>query len=144
MNLHDIVRGAIPQINPDRPVTVQLSVGYTVSADGRQIPEYVTAGQGGIGPGLLALSLLFTVVGVALTAQIQPMTADDLKQVEGLSLNGEHAKIYLYGASHGITRSLQKGGDLITFGDDGSIFLVTRVLEQWPDWVAVATTRQNS
>lgn len=44
MNLHSIVRGVIPAVNPDTPATVQISNGYTQDANYRQVPAYQTPG----------------------------------------------------------------------------------------------------
>lgn len=122
MNLHGIASGAIAAVNPLVTVQVAVSTGSTTGADGTPTPTYAPL--------------------QAATAEIQPMTWQDLRQVEGLNLNGTRRSIYLFGEIDGIVRDQSKGGDLITF-PDGSVWLVALVLEQWPDWCKVAATRQD-
>lgn len=44
MNLHGIVRGAIVTVNPDVPVAVRISTGYTIAAGGTRTPTYAAPG----------------------------------------------------------------------------------------------------
>ena len=72
------------------------------------------------------------------------MTGGDLRQVEGLNLNGTRKSIYLYGNVDAIVRVNNKGGDLVNLTDDSTVYLVHQVLEHWPKhWVKVACTLQN-
>lgn len=121
MNLHGLVRGAITTVNPDETVTLSQSTGTTKNADFSLSPTYSTSGVG---------------------AQVQALTGKDLRQIEGLNLNGTLRKFYFFGEVDAIVRSAQKGGDLITRSDE-SVWLVNQVLEQWPDWCAVVATLQN-
>jgi hypothetical protein len=120
MNLHGIVSGAIGGINPQTPVTVQQSTGFTIGADGSQIPSYTT---------------------IATTAQVQALSWRDMLKLEGLNAQGVQQKAYLNGNFEGIFRVLGKGGDLIVI--NGITYLVTAVLERWPDWCCVAITAQT-
>jgi len=81
-----------------------------------------------------------------MSAQVQPMTWQDLRQVEGLNLSGTRRKIYLYGSVDSVNRVSRGGGDLITIangGVDDGVWLVAQVIEQFPDWVSAAMTLQN-
>lgn len=122
MNLHGIVAGAISAVNPMVPVTVQASTGYVTGADGKRTPTYAAP--------------------VAANGQVQELTTRDLRQLDGLNVQGSMRAIYLDGFVSGAVRVTKQGGDLITF-EDGSVWLTTNVLEQWPDWVKVAVTLQN-
>lgn len=122
MNLHGIVSGAIGAVNPQRKFTVQISAGYTSSADGTQVPVYLKS--------------------ITLMGQAQPMSWKDLQQTDGLNLQGTVQSIYFTGRIEGIVRADRKGGDLVT-DDQGKIWLVETVLEEWPDWCKVAVTLQN-
>ena len=75
-------------------------------------------------------------------AQVQPLTTGDLRQVEALNLQGTHRTIYINGAAAGLVRVTKQGGDLVTL-PDGSVWLVTIVPEQWPDWCHAVITLQN-
>ena len=125
MNLHSIVSGAIGTVNPFIEVTLTTSNGFTTGAGGKRTPLYNAP--------------------VVLSAQVQQLTNKDLRQLEGLNIQGSMNSIYLNGVVQGIVRVSQKGGDLITIAtvNNAGVWLTTAVLEQWPDWVKVAVTLQN-
>ncbi len=127
MNLHSIVAPIISAVNPNVPATLQKSAGYQTMADGTQSPIYEDA--------------------QSVTAQIQAMTGGDLRQVEGLNLNGTLRKIYLYGHANATVRVSQKGGDLLTIATPTNtyIYLINQVMEQWDasGWCACCATLQN-
>jgi hypothetical protein len=125
MNLHGLATGAIGIVNPFVPGTVQVSDGYATAADGEQVPAYQT----------------FPDVSM----QVQALTFKDLQQLDGLNLNGTQRAIYMNGRADGVVRSLMKGGDLVTLtnGPNAGVWLVTLMLEQWPDWAKAAVTLQN-
>lgn len=122
MDLHGIASGAIGAVNPLVPVTIEISTGSTIGADGTPTPTYANP--------------------VDVMAQVQPMTGRELSQVEGLNLQGTKRGIYLEGNIDAIQRLNQKGGDLITM-EDGSVWLTVLIFEQWPDWVKAAITLQQ-
>lgn len=126
MNLHGLVAGAIGGINPFITGTIKVSDGtYTTTDDGRRTPSYTSAED--------------------VSMQIQPLSSDDLRKLEGLNLQGEHRKIYFYGKYAGVIRNSQNSGDLviISSGVNVGTWLVNQVLEAWPDWCCVAVTLQN-
>lgn len=123
MNLHGIVANVIAAVNPLQPVTVQISTGtYTTSSSGVRTPQYQPA---------------VTVFG-----QVQELTTRDLRQLDSLNIQGSQRAIYLNGEVDAIVRVSAKGGDLITL-QDGTVWLTTSVLEQWPDWCKVSVVLQN-
>jgi hypothetical protein len=63
--------------------------------------------------------------------------------MDSLNLQGDFQAIYINGHVAGLVRPNNKGGDLITL-QDGRNYLVTTVLEDWPDWCKVAVTQQNN
>ena len=78
-------------------------------------------------------------------AQIQPLTANDLRHLEGLNLQGSHRALYVSSSVRGVVRAALRGGDLITMGD-GSVWLVTQPLEsffQTAGWDKFAITLQT-
>lgn len=130
MNLHSIAVGVISAVNPQQVCTVQLSAGISgYAADGTPIPAYAAP--------------------VMLQAQVQAMATRDLRQVDGLNLNGTYRRIYLYGDIEGTIRWTDQGGDLITFPGRvaqlpaGSVWLVVYPEETWPDWCSVVACLQN-
>lgn len=125
MNLHGIAGPVVAAVNPNFPVSLQASTGSTVGADGTPTPTYAAA--------------------VSVLAQIQPMTARDLQQLEGVNLGGVKWKAYLYGEVDAVVRPESEGGDLITIssGRHQGTWLVVQVLEQFPDWCCAAIVQQN-
>jgi hypothetical protein len=123
MNLHKVVSGTISAVNQNRRATLQISICYTTNPDGSRTPQYSNS--------------------IMVTAQIQALTTHDLRHLEGLNIQGSQRSIYLNGALNGAQRPSALGGDLITIYD-GTLWLTTAILEQWPDWVRVAATYQNN
>ncbi len=133
MNLHGLARGAIQAVNPFLRGTVKISAGYSTDDAGNRTP-------------------LYDPIVSSIPMQIQPLSFRDLTLIEGLNLQGTRRRIYLGGKLDGLVRADGKGGDIVAFppgppGVDkfpfGTIWLVAMVLEQWPDWCAVAATLQN-
>lgn len=126
MNLHGIVSPLIGVINPFVPGTIQVSTGSTTAPNGSRTPTY---------------SILPNI-----SMQVQALSYSDLRQIDGLNLNGTRRAIYINGKFDGVVRSALKGGDLITLSDGPNVgtWLIAQVLEQWPDWCKVCVTLQNS
>lgn len=123
MNLRLAANGATQSINPNIDIRIIRQNGYTTNEDYSRTPAFE--------------------VFELQSSQVQQLTASELRQVEGLNLSTETRGIYLYGNSFGVTRVGQNGGDIIEL-PDLSQWLVTSVLEQWPDWVKVTITKQSN
>lgn len=130
MDLQAIANGIISFVNPNVLCTVTQSTGYSNNAAGQPIPTYAPP-----------------VPNVS--GQLQPLTSKDLRQLEGLNLQGYQRAIYFSGRVDGLVRATMQGGDLITT-PDGNVWLVTIVLEQWSGdggtgapWCKVAVTLQD-
>lgn len=126
-----VLAGASPLI-PDTGITKQLS-----------------GPVGGLGT--YALTRSQTVPAQAMTtallvsAQMQPLSAGDLRQIEGLNLTGDKRAIYVNGDINGVIRVRLKGGDLVTL-TDGSVWLVINNLEGWDPtagWTKALMVLQN-
>jgi len=134
MNLQAIAVPVIAAVNPPITATLMISTGYTVGPDFSQVPSWAT------------------VAGVQ--CQVQPLSSDDLRQLEGLNVQGTHRAVYLNGNIEGIDRQAVKGGDMLQFPSlpdfpGQTTWLVTQVLEHWGDgqgaagWSRLAVTLQN-
>jgi hypothetical protein len=124
MNLHSIASGAIGSVNQNIPITIKISNGYTTDENYIQQPQYTT----------------INTVG-----QIQPLSASDLKRLESLNIQSVDQKVFLSGNYEGIFRQLGKGGDILTFAygnNSAQDYLVTTVLERWPEWCSLGVTMQ--
>lgn len=122
MDLRGLANGVTTTVNPNQTVTVLRSTGFTTGAGAKQVPSYAAPVSG--------------------PAQIQALDADDIKQLDGLNIQGTIRAIYLRGTLAGVVRPNQTGGDLVTIG--GATWLVVKVLESWPDWTKAAICLQGT
>ena len=120
MNLHRIAASATRTVTPGLPAVVKQSAGYTTATDGSQVPAYTLTQA---------------------TADLQALTGRDIERLNGLNVQGVTEKAYLTGNFEGVFRVLGKGGDLLVV--NGRTYLVSAVLERWPDWCCVALTMQT-
>lgn len=120
MNLHGIAGPIIAAVNPMILATIKYSNGYEIGPGRKQIPKYRVVPD--------------------VQAQVQPLSAGDLKHLESQNIQGVQRSVYLYGDIQGVVRPAEKGGDLLVFG--GQVWLVTAVFETWPDWCKVGVTLQ--
>lgn len=121
MDLRGLVNGVTSTVNPNKTVTVRRSTGYTIGAGRKQVPSYAAPVTG---PG-----------------QIQALDANDIKQLDGLNIQGTVRAIYLRGVLAGVVRPDGTGGDLVEV--DGQTWLVVKVLEGWPTWTRAAIVLQG-
>ena len=120
MDLRGLANGVSSTVNPNKTVTVRRSTGYTIGAGRKQVPGYADPVTG---PG-----------------QIQALDANDIKQIDGLNIQGTVRAIYLRGVLAGVVRPDGTGGDLVEV--DGQTWLVVKVLEGWPTWTKAAIVLQ--
>lgn len=121
MNLHQLAVGAIRRVNQTRKVRVRLNTGPTTTlADGTRQPSYKD---------------------YWVTAQVQELTHDELRLVEGMNLQGAKKMLYMNGHVEGAVRAHLRGGDLFVI--DGETWLVERVIESWSDWCKALVVLQN-
>lgn len=128
MDLRGIANQVSNTVNPNITVVLQTSAGYTIGAGQRQVPSYNPPVTG--------------------PAQVQALDNSDLKQLDGLNIQGSIRAIYLRGALAGVIRPDSKGGDIITIAAPAPLqlqgtWLVTKVLESWPDWTKAAIVKQG-
>ena len=128
MNLNAIVGNIVSAINPPVTATLQKSTGYTTNSSGKRVPTYAAP--------------------VTISVQRQALQSNELKQLDGLNIQGDVCAMYISGEWQGVNRVDGAGGDVVTL-PDGSIWLVAIVLEDWlanspPAWVKCAMTRQIS
>jgi hypothetical protein len=120
MDLRGIANAATDTVNPNISVTVQASAGYTVGAGLKQVPAYAAPVTG--------------------FAQVQALTAADLRHLDGLNIQGATKSIILRGPLDAIVRVNSQGGDVVIIGTQ--TWLTVAVLEQWPLWTRAAIQLQ--
>lgn len=124
MDLRSIANGAIVSVNPNEAVSVRRSTGYTIGPGAKQIPTYAPAVTG--------------------PAQVQALSSDDVKQLDGLNIQGVVQAIYLRGALAGVVRPDGTGGDLVMRKNNTETWLVVKVLENWPRWTKAMIVKQGT
>jgi hypothetical protein len=121
MDLRSIANSVSSTINPNISVIVRRSTGFTIGTGRKQIPSYAA--------------------GVTGPAQMQALDSKDLKQLDGLNIQGTIRALYLRGTLAGVVRPDSTGGDLVLIGAE--TWLVVKVLESWPTWTKAAICRQG-
>jgi hypothetical protein len=122
MDLQGLANPVSDSVNPNILVSVLASSGYTNSGSGlRQVPTYAAAVSG--------------------YAQVQELSSSELRQAEGMNLQGVIRKIYLRGQLNGVIRPESKGGDIVNIGSQ--TWLVVKTLEQWATWSSAMIVLQE-
>lgn len=127
MDLRAIANSCSVVINPNVTVSLRASTGSAI-VNYRQVPAYAP-----------------DVVG---PAQIQALDGSDLKQIEGLNIQGDLRAIYIRGLLRSVLRPAQVGGDLIIIAAPApaelvGTWLITKMLETWPLWAKAVIVRQG-
>jgi hypothetical protein len=121
MDLRSIANAGASVVNANAIVTVLRSTGYTIGDGGLQVPTYAAPVTG--------------------PANIQALSASDIKQMDNLNIQGTIRAIYLRGVLAGVVRPDSTGGDLVQWA--GKSWLVVRVLESWDNWTKAAIVLQT-
>ena len=126
MNLRSLANKYTQITNKNQQINWIQSTGYVTDSAGKRTPTTIT---------------------LTVEAQIQALSASDLKQVDGLNITGVMRSVYLYGNAAGVVRVDQIGGDILVFpeipGSTSRNWLVTQVVETWSDWCKVIVTLQQ-
>ena len=124
-NVRALVNPFTQVTNPNIAIAWEQSNGYTTDGAGKRTPQFTT---------------------VYVQAQIQALSAQDLRHVDGLNISGVMRSVYIYGNVAGIVRTDQQGGDILQFAEipGGTVknWLVSTVVETWPTWAHVIVTLQ--
>lgn len=126
INVRAIANRRIQLVNENIPATLLKSTGYTTDAAGHRVPTFSR---------------------VAVTIQNQAASNEDLKQTDGLNLQGTLRTVSIAGDLQGVIRAGNTGGDLLQFPDSTGTnrqWLVTHVLETWPTWCRVLVVMQTT
>lgn len=121
MKLHELVRGAISNVNPTIMGSLYRSKGYVLNGT-RQEPVYEDP--------------------VSIALQVQSLKGDMLEHVHYISQQNEKRVVYAQGQLYGIDRVRGVGGDILEFM--GRRWLVVQRLEEWEasDWCKVLVSAQ--
>lgn len=123
MNLQAVVSPYTATVSPPTIGTLYVSTGSTTNADYSRSPSWTA------------------YTGVSF--DVQALSGRDLRQIDGLNLQGTLRSVYLQGNIEGIDRPAAKGGDVLYFS--GQYWIVTVVAEPWANngWTKVIVVLQN-
>ncbi len=124
VQLRAAVRGVINTFNPDIPIVILVSDGYTIGTGRIQVPSFI-APQPAI-------------------AQVQPTSTDELKHVNNYNASSIYYDCYIDGDWNGLNRHDGQGGDLLYFY--GFEWLVHSVPEKYAppsNWTKVRVIQQR-
>lgn len=126
MNLRGLANSLTRVTNNNQQINWIQSTGYTTNAAGKRTPTGQT---------------------LTVWAQVQALSATDLKHIDGLNITGVMRTVYLYGNAAGVVRADQIGGDILVFPEvpngTNKNWVVTQVMETWSDWCRVIVTLQQ-
>lgn len=125
MNLRGMVNKYTQLTNPNVFINWIQSTGYTTDNTGRRTPTSVT---------------------LSVEAQIQALSTSDLEHTDGLNITNVMRTVYLYGNAAGVVRADNIGGDILVFPEipnsSNKNWLITKVVETWPEWSKVIVSLQ--
>ena len=123
MNLSGVAANATRAVSPAITGTLHVSEGSETLPNGKQQPRYR--------------------VCTGILIDVQPLSANDLKHMDGLNIQGVTHAVYLNGEIDAVARARVKGGDLLEFSC--RLWLVVAVIESWNgSWTKVAVSEQVS
>lgn len=127
MNLRALANPFTQVVNQNISIPWIQSTGYTTDDNGKRTPTTTTV----------------TAMG-----QVQAVSGSDLRHMDMLNVTGVMRSVYWYGNLQGVVRVDQQGGDILQFpevpGGPVRNWLVSQVVETWPDWSHVIVTLQAS
>ena len=121
MDLRTVCNQVSNTVNSNVAISFYPSTGFTTGAGARQVPSYGQPIRG--------------------FAQTQGLSWSDLKQIDGLNLQGTLRAIYFRGLMAGVVTPKSKGGDLVKIGCD--TWLVVQVLEIFPNYTKAVICLQG-
>lgn len=126
IDVRTLANQTIQQVNQNINVDWVRNYGYATDDAGKRVP--VTVSQ-------------------SVKAQVQGLSAGDIRFIDGLNIQGVLRSVHLYGNVQGVVRADQKGGDILKFPQvpDGSIleWRIVQVMETWPTWCRVIVCLQS-
>lgn len=111
--------------NENQLITWNQSTGYTTNPAGKRVP---------------------TSTETSIQAQIQGLSGEDLKHIDGLNMQGVFRSVHMFANIQGVVRIDAQGGDTLVFpeipGGANKTWLITNVMETWPTWSRVIVMLQ--
>lgn len=125
MNLFRAVSPLVSVVQPPVPAVLRRSIGYVIGSGRQQVPQYAPGEN----------------VFIQVHALTEYTHGADLKQMDGLNVQGTSRAVFIDGHILTASRPDGTGGDLLEF--NGGTWLVIRLLEPWGTWTRAAVTLQG-
>lgn len=122
MNIHEIIRKAINNVNPMQPVKVLKFKGYSVDEYGINTNTYDE---------------------IETIARIQPINSFKLQHINNFNSSNVYKKAFLNGFQYGLNMALSTNGDMLEF--DGKRWLIIEAPQTWSytGWNELTLCLQN-
>ena len=122
MNIHEIIRSAINNVNPMQPVKVLKFKGFSVDEYGINTNTYDE---------------------VETIARIQPINSFKLQHINNFNSSNVYKKAFLNGFQYGLNMALSTNGDMLEF--DGKRWLIIEAPQTWSytGWNELTLCLQN-
>ena len=122
MNIHEIIRSAINNVNPMQPVKVLKFKGFSVDEYGINTNTYDE---------------------IETIARIQPINSFKLQQINNFNSSNVYKKAFLNGFQYGLNMALSTNGDMLEF--DGKRWLIIEAPQTWSytGWNELTLCLQN-
>lgn len=122
MNIHEIIRSAINNVNPMQPVKVLKFKGFSVDEYGINTNTYDE---------------------IETIARIQPINSFKLQHINNFNSSNVYKKAFLNGFQYGLNMALSTNGDMLEF--DGKRWLIIEAPQTWSytGWNELTLCLQN-
>ena len=122
MNIHEIIRSAINNVNPMQPIKVLKFKGFSVDEYGINTNTYDE---------------------IETIARIQPINSVKLQQINNFNSSNVYKKAFLNGFQYGLNMALSTNGDMLEF--DGKRWLIIEAPQTWSytGWNELTLCLQN-
>lgn len=122
MNIHEIIRSAINNVNPMQSVKVLKFKGYSVDEYGINTNTYDE---------------------IETIARIQPINSFKLQHINNFNSSNVYKKAFLNGFQYGLNMALSTNGDMLEF--DGKRWLIMEAPQTWSytGWNELTLCLQN-
>lgn len=122
MNIHEIIRNAINNVNPMQPVKVLKFKEFSVDEYGINTNTYEE---------------------VETIARIQPISSFKLQHINNFNSSNVYKKAFLNGFQNGLNMALSTNGDMLEF--DGKRWLIIEAPQTWSytGWNELTLCLQN-
>ena len=122
MNIHEIIRSAINNVNPMQPIKVLKFKGFSVDEYGINTNTYDE---------------------VETIARIQPINSFKLQQINNFNSSNVYKKAFLNGFQYGLNMALSTNGDMLEFDDKRWLIIEAPQTWSYTGWNELTLCLQN-